>query len=634
VDSALRPLERYRSARKLFLFLTCLAGLECALRAEPPPANGDALAPPGVPRLKGIDLNGRLQLLGEGQDCKAVVVVFFAPDCPRCKSRIPDLNQLAGAFSKRAEFYAVLSDDTLTRAAAIELHKPLGLRFPVLFDASGELRQNLQATHAPQVFVLTPLGEVKYGGRIDDRGTAAARKDPKSNRNYLSDALSAVIGGRPVAVAKTEPDGTPLKAPLDKTVGANVTYTRDIAPLLQAYCVTCHRPGEVGPFPLLTYEDVRKRAGQIAVVTKARLMPPWKPVLGFGHFRDERMLTDREIAMLEAWAELEHRLGRADDLPPPPKFTDGWQLGKPDVVLDMPGEFEVPATSDDLHQHFVLPLGLKEDRLVAAVEFRPGNTRVVHHACFFLDTTGSGRKLDEADPGLGYGGGGGVGFLPQGGFASWLPGTTPQRLPNNSGRLVRRTSDLVLQIHYQCSGKPERDKSQIGIFYAPPQSRQIATEIQVLNMELEIPAGASWHRHRASYTLPADAVLLDAAPHMHKLGREMRAVATLPDGRIEPLIRITDWDFNWQGNYTYVTPVRLPRGTRIDVDTFFDNSPGNPLNPNSPPRTVKWGEQTRDEMAICSFQLTCDRLKDLALIYDDYQKYVIKQYQARDLWPK
>jgi hypothetical protein len=633
VDLALLSLRRHRSALVLPLLSIVLLLVQPGAQAEQQPV-GETPAVSGSGRLKGIDVGGRLHLLGEGQDCRAVVVVFLAPGCPLCKSQVAGLNQLAATFQKRAEFYAVLSDDALTRAAAVGQQKQWGFRFPVLFDASGELRHQLQPTHTPQAFVLSPQAKLLYSGQLDRQAPPGGRRVSKTERNYLSDALAAVIGGRPVKVPQTQPHGTTLKPLLDKSLAANVTFTRDVAPLVQAYCVTCHRAGEVGPFSLESYEDVRKRARQITVVTKSRLMPPWKPELGFGHFRDERRLTDREITLLETWAAADRLEGHPDDLPPAPTFTTGWQLGKPDLVLEMPAEFELPAAGQDVHQHFVLPTGLKDDRLVSAVEFRPGNSRVVHHACFYLDLAGEGRRLDAGDPLFGYGGGGGPGFVPQGSLRSWLPGFLPQRLPNNSGRLVRRNSDLVLEIHYQLSGKPERDRSQVGIFYAPPQSRQLVTEIQVLNLELDIPAGAARHRHCASYTLPVDTVLLDTAPHMHLLGREMRAMATLPDGKVEPLIWIKDWNFNWQGQYIYTVPVKLPRGTRIDVEAFYDNSAANPLNPHSPPQRVRWGEQTRDEMGICHFQLTCERLRDLMALSDDYLQRLEKQHKGRALQPK
>jgi hypothetical protein len=209
---------------------------------------------------------------------------------------------------------------------------------------------------------------------------------------------------------------------------------------------------------------------------------------------------------------------------------------------------------------------------------------------------------------------------------SWLPGVTPRRLPDGAGRLVPRRSDLVVGIHYHGTGRDETDQSMVGLYYAPRRSRQLVGEIQVLNLDLDIPAGESRHRHHASYTLPADVLLLDTAPHMHVLGREVKATATLPDGRVEPLIRITDWDFNWQEQYVYAKPLWLPQGTRIDVDFYFDNSTDNPLNPNAPPKRVQWGEGGKDEMSICHFHYTCETVKDFMTVDRHYQAWLQKQH--------
>ena len=294
----------------------------------------------------------------------------------------------------------------------------------------------------------------------------------------------------------------------------------------------------------------------------------------------------------------------------------------------MPKPFAVPAQGADLHQHFVLPIHATEDRLISAVEFRPGNPKVTHHACFYLDNSGTARKLDQADPGPGYAGPGGAGFAPFGTLRSWLPGQTPRRLPPGTGRGMPRGSDLVLELHYHCSGKEETDQSTVALYYAPKKARQFVAEIQVLDYHLDIPPGAKRHRHTASYTLPTDAVLLDCAPHMHTLGREVKAIATRPDGQVVPLVWIKDWNYLWQEQYEYREPVRLPKGTRIDAEFWFDNSSDNPLNPFRPPQRVEWGEQTNDEMAICHFQLTCERKEDYVAFQKSYSAHMATKFTA------
>jgi hypothetical protein len=278
-----------------------------------------------------------------------------------------------------------------------------------------------------------------------------------------------------------------------------------------------------------------------------------------------------------------------------------------------------------VHQHFVLPTGLPKDRLVSAVEFRPGNPRVTHHACFYLDNTGAARRLQSLSPDNGYGSFVGPGFANVGALRSWLPGMSPQHLPGGTGQLLTAHSDLVLEIHYRPSGKVELDKSVVGIHLAPRTARQLVGEIQVMNKALTIPAGAAAHRHSASFTLPVDAAFLDVLPHMHLLGREMKAVATRPDGTEVSLVWIRNWDFNWQDQYLYADPLMLPRGTRIDVESVFDNSADNPLNPHSPPQTVSWGEETHDEMAVCHFRYACRTLDDMATLNAHYVRYAAEQ---------
>lgn len=606
------------------LCLSSILSVLLSLFALTGTAAADSAAPAEL--LKGIDLHGRLHRLCEGKDLRAVVLLFLSTECPISNSYIPELNRLHDEYAARGvSCYGVISLPHVTRTEALKHRGTYRIGFPVLFDASGELRQRFTPTHTPQALVLDPAGNVRYSGRIDDRFAALGRKRPETNQTDLVNALDAVLDDREVSVAFTEPIGCLLEdVPQDRQSGP-VTFNRDIAPILFTHCASCHRPGESAPFSLLTYEDASRHALQIRDVVRSRYMPPWHAVPGFGEFREERRLTEIEIELLSTWADSGKPEGNPDDLPPRPVFTRGWSLGKPDLILKMPQAFTLPAEGPDVHQHFVLPTALRENRLVKAVEFRPGNPRIVHHAAFYIDTTGAARKLDAADPDFGYGSFGGPGFRNIGSLRSWLPGSTPQDLPEGMGRLLPKRSDLILEIHYQCTGKPEQDQSTVGIYFAPRKARQLVCELQVLNLDLTIPAGAARHPHRASYTLPAEALLIDAAPHMHLLGREMKAVATLPDGRVEPLIWIRNWDFNWQGQYIYEEPIRLPAGTRIDVDAWYDNSAGNPLNPHSPPVDVRWGEQTIDEMGICHFRYTCDTMRELTTIVRHHDKFLRDQ---------
>jgi mono/diheme cytochrome c family protein len=389
-----------------------------------------------------------------------------------------------------------------------------------------------------------------------------------------------------------------------------VTYSKHVAPILWENCAGCHRPGEVGPFSLLSYGDAAKRAEFLGEITASRRMPPWKAEPGFGEFHDVRRLSDREIELIARWAEAGAPEGNPADLPPAPKFPEGWQLGEPDLVLEMPEAFEVPAAGRDAFRCFVIPTGLAEDRTVAAVEFRPGNRKVVHHALFFLDASGEGREKDEADPAPGYESFGGPGIPLGGSLGGWAPGATPRRLPEGYGRMLRKGSDLVLQVHYHPSGKAEADRSTVGIYFTKEPAAKIVMGLPLVNRGISIPPGEARHKVTARFTLPVDVTAVGISPHMHNLGREMKVVAVGPDGTKTPMIWIKDWDFNWQGQYLYENGVRLPKGTTLELEAFYDNTEGNPRNPNRPPKLVAWGEQTTDEMCLCGVQVVADRRLD------------------------
>jgi hypothetical protein len=387
------------------------------------------------------------------------------------------------------------------------------------------------------------------------------------------------------------------------------TFNRDIAPILNQECVRCHRPGEVAPFSLLTYADAQKRAGLIARVTRTRYMPPWKPEPGYGDFRDGHRLSDAQVQMLDEWAAASAPEG--DGAPPPaPVFASGWRLGPPDRILQPAESFHVRAEGPDLYQCFVIPLGLSEDAWVTGVEFHPGNKKVVHHALFFLDTTGKARELDAKDPGPGYRQFGGVGFSPSGTLGGWAPGANPRQMPDGVGYFVAKGADLVLQVHYHPDGKVEEDQSQIGITFAkvPPKKRFQA--LALLQPKIDIPAGEKDFVARQTFELPIALEAVGITPHMHWLGRSMKVWANLPDGRFENLIYISDWDFNWQGQYLYRQPLLLPKGTKISLEAHYDNSAANPRNPSDPPRAVSWGEQTRDEMCVAFIDYATSRPED------------------------
>jgi hypothetical protein len=380
------------------------------------------------------------------------------------------------------------------------------------------------------------------------------------------------------------------------------TFNRDIAPILYQNCASCHRPGQVAPFPLLTYQDASKRAALIATVTASRYMPPWKAEPGYGHFQDERRLTDAQLALIRDWAKGGTPEGDPRDKPSAPEFASGWLGGKPDAEITLPKAFEIPADGRDVFQCFVVPLGFEGERYVKTVEFHPGNPKVVHHALFYLDMTGEARRLDAASNGKGYPCFGGPRIVPSGGLGGWAPGATPQPLPPGMGYVIEKGADLVVQIHYHPDGKPETDQSALGLTFTE-ESRKGLANILVGPRRIDLPAGDAHHEITDFSVVPADVELIGITPHAHLLCKEMKVDARFPDGKSATLVWIKDWDFNWQGQYRYVSPIMLPKGTRIEMRYVYDNSEGNPHNPSHPPKAVKFGEQTTDEMGFAFLQV-------------------------------
>jgi hypothetical protein len=353
----------------------------------------------------------------------------------------------------------------------------------------------------------------------------------------------------------------------------------------------------VAPFSLLTYSDAAKKAALLAVVTQKRVMPPWKAEPGYGSFANERRLSDRQIALIRDWAKAGAPEGEAKDKSAPPKFADGWEGGQPDKVLTMSHPVEVSPDGPDQYRCFVLPLDAAQDVYLSSMEFRPGNRRVVHHALVYADTTGTARKLAADSPDGGYTCFGGPKFPPVGLLGGWAPGATPPPDSPALSQFIRKDTDIVVQIHYHPSGKPEQDQSSLGLKFSGPPTKGRAGVI-LSKRRIYIPAGDSHYVVKTGVTVPRDVDVYGITPHAHYLGTDMKVDAVLPDGTTEHLIWIKDWDFNWQGQYRYKQPVHLPQGTRIELEYVYDNSEHNPHNPSHPPIPVTWGEETKNEMAV------------------------------------
>jgi Flp pilus assembly protein TadD len=390
-------------------------------------------------------------------------------------------------------------------------------------------------------------------------------------------------------------------------------FARDIAPIIFESCVSCHRSGGPGPFPLTTYDEVRRRATQIAQVTRTRFMPPWKVHEDIGHFVGQRLLTVREVGTTNQWAKNGAPEGDPRDLPPLPKLADGWLLGKPDLIVRPEAPFTLPAQQTDAFRIFAIPIPVSKRTYVTGIEFRPGNARVVHHANIRIDRTPATRTLDAADPLPGY-----DGLMPrsaeypEGHFLGWTPGQVAPLVPPELAWTLEPGSDLVVQLHMQPSGAAEDVLPEIGFFFTDRVPRQTPTILRLGSQGIDIPAGESRYVIRDSYVLPVDVQLLAIQPHAHYRATQILGIATFPDGTDRHLMFIPDWDFRWQHVYREETPIPLPKGTRLSMEYTYDNSASNPRNPELPPARVFWGQRSRDEMGDLWFQLLASNESDRA----------------------
>jgi len=389
------------------------------------------------------------------------------------------------------------------------------------------------------------------------------------------------------------------------------TFAADVAPIVYNHCSTCHRPGQAAPFPLLSYDDVKRRATLIVAATGRRYMPPWHatPAAGFPEFRDNRRLADADIATIKAWVDAGMPAGDLTKAPALPVFPEGWALGTPDIELTYPVTVDVPADGPDLYRNVILPLDRPDDAWVTAVDFEPSARKVVHHALFFAgpaETFAPGGS-DNAFPGLRGG------AMPS--LGGWVPGMTPHFFPDGIAQPLPAHSNLIVQLHLHPSGKVEHERGRMAIYLSkrPPSKRLNSLQVPPMfgfAAGIDIPPSEKRYTIKDSFVLPVDVEAHGARGHAHYLAHEMKMTATLPDGSTRGLLWISDWDFGWQDSYFFTTPLVLPKGTRVDSEIVYDNSATNPRNPTAPPKRVKWGLGTFDEMGSLTLLVTTSSRQD------------------------
>lgn len=398
------------------------------------------------------------------------------------------------------------------------------------------------------------------------------------------------------------------------------TFSEHIAPIIYKKCSNCHRAGEIGPFPLTNFTEVKSRANLIKYVVEERYMPPWKPDPHYQNYQNENFLDEDEIRMIGDWVAAGTPQGDPSKEPGFPNFPSGSQIGTPDLTLSFSKSYIHRGSNKDEYRYFVLPTGLSEDKDLVALEMRPGNKQIVHHTLFWADETGLARAEDEKSPEYGFTPSGNTGFLGEQ-LPGYVPGQKPNIFPEGMSQKIPKGSDLVLQMHYAPTAIDQTDSSVVNLFFAKkPAKRTVYNKIllptNLVNGPFVIAANTVKEFHGV-YKLPVDVSLLGIWPHCHLLGKSWKVYAKLPTGEEIPLIKIDDWDFNWQGGYYFKKLIVLPKGTEVHAFAVYDNTSNNPFNPNVPPKTITWGEGTSDEMYYLPLTYVFYQPGDEAVVLDN-----------------
>lgn len=540
--------------------------------------------------------NGKKWLLSEQKDAKAVAVVFLGTECPVNNQYLPELARLHQTYAAKGITFVGINSNVHDTPTRVRSHAEANsIPFPILKDTGNVVADEFTAKRTPEAFLLSPRGEVLYRGRIDDQiGIGFRRKT--AERRDLAEAIEETLAGKAVSVAKTDAPGCLIARAIKPKADGVVTFTKQVARVLQNRCQECHRPGQVGPMPLVTFEDAVSWSEMIREVVSEGRMPPWHADTKHGKFSNDRSLPREERDLLLAWIKDGCPKGDAKDMPEPKKWEESWAIGKPDVVLSMPRSFTVPAdmpTGGVRYQYFVAPTDYPEDRWIQAAEARPQAREVVHHIIIYIlpkDALKGGRR-----PAIGpraAGDGIGNGFL-----TSYAPGDSPLILQPGQAKKLPKGAMLLFQMHYTPDGVKREDRSSVGIVFAKQKPTVEVRTRAAAQQLLFIPPGAGNYKATSTTTFTQDVQLLTLFPHMHVRGKDFKYVVKYPDGKEETVLSVPRFDFNWQANYRLEKPLILPKGTIMTCTAHFDNSKSNLNNPD-PSKWVMWGDQTWEEMMI------------------------------------
>lgn len=547
--------------------------------SEVTPRKDDALGR-RVPNFVLPDSQGKEIGLADFRDKNYVALVFINTQCPISNQYLPILNEIQQKYGEKGlAVVGVNSQSGDTPEKIAEHIQAFKIAFPVLCDSRQSAADILGAERTCEVFLLDAQRVVRYRGRIDDRHQYTTKRD-EPTRHDMTTAIDELLADHEVAVKSTDVAGCLISRPRRTAAKGEITYSKQIARIIQEKCQDCHHPNTAAPFALMNYEDAVNWAAMMKEVVLQRRMPPWHADSRFGDFREERRLSQDEIDMVVAWINDGTPQGDPKDLPASIDYPDGWRIGTPDVVLELPREVTLPATGTIPYLYFETATNFKEDMYIQAAEARPGNRAAVHHILLFYKAPGDKQgKL----------------------FENWIdgaaPGNIPLQLPEGVGRRIPAGSTLIWQMHYTATGKEEKDRSQYAFRFCKEKPKREALVASIRNHRFRIPAGDPNYRVDSNFTTPKDVLVYSFSPHMHVRGKDFEYRAIYPDGKNEILLSVPQYDFNWQSAYRLKSPKRLPAGTRIECTAHYDNSKGNPANPD-PSKQVTWGDQTWQEMMI------------------------------------
>lgn len=575
------------SCKGVLIAVLMLLSLAVFAEANGKGATTQALLGQQIANFKLKDFRGKEHSLSDFSDKQLVVIYFFGTECPLAKHYSLRLQRLNELYAEKGVSFIGINSNVQDSISEIEHHVRVHeVKFPALKDIGNVVADRFGASRTPEVFLLDAERKVRYHGRVDAQytfGSGVGLAAPAEKRADLQIAIDELLAGQPVSVATTQAKGCIIgRVRPQKT--AEVTYCNQISRILQNRCMECHRAGQIAPFAMTNYDEVAGWGEMIAEVVNEQRMPPWHADPKYGHFQNDARLSDEEKQQINTWVAAGCPEGDPNDLPEPIAFNETWYLPNgPDEVFYMTEQpVSVKAEGSEPYRYYVVDPGFKEDKWIKSAEARAGNPAVVHHIIVFIQPPG-GNFRDHGDSKL---------------LVGFAPGTRPGEYPEGWAKKVPAGSKLVFQMHYTPIGSEQTDRSMVGLIYADQSevTHQVITT-NAISHNFVIPANTKDYAVEATRPHGRDAYLMSMFPHMHIRGSAFKYELETPDGKVDTLLSVPLYDFNWQNHYTLKEPMLIPKGSRMVCTAYYDNTIGNLANPD-PNVEVRWGDQTWEEMMI------------------------------------